>query len=375
MAISKDDLLQYQWLGREEGYTALEHEIIFRDLCCGCGACAAVCPEKVIEVGEFPKLVGKCTNCGYCLMQCPRSFFSSKEAEEKIFGSMAGDVIGHCEVKLGARAKDAADKVQDGGFVTALLKYCLEKKIIDGAVVAGVSEKEPWKPAPRLITSPAELGGVSGTKYSNCSNLSVLKEAMEKNLKNIAVVGVHCQIEGARKIQNYPIEDVDLQGRIKLTVALFCKSNFLYDGLMKNIIQKKYNIDLKKMSKIDIKGKNVLVWSEGKKIEIPLEEAYSYAREGCKVCLDFTSRISDFSVGSVGSPGGYSTVLARTKLASEILNKMKSEGAVETIELQEEKPGLEVARALQATKAKDSKAAIRKRIREVVPPFFKYLEW
>ncbi|MEE8402474.1 MAG: 4Fe-4S binding protein, partial [Candidatus Hydrothermarchaeaceae archaeon] len=75
-AITKDEILQYKWLGREQGYKALEREIIFKDLCCGCGSCEAVCPDDVIEVNEYPELVGKCTDCGYCLMQCPRSYFS-----------------------------------------------------------------------------------------------------------------------------------------------------------------------------------------------------------------------------------------------------------------------------------------------------------
>lgn len=242
--ISKKDVLQYKWLATEEGYGALDHEIILRDLCSGCGVCSAVCPEKVIEVNEFPRLIGNCIYCGYCLMQCPRSFLSKEEAETKLFGEVTEDNLGHIEKKIGVAVRDAAlkGKVQDGGFVTAALKYLLENKVIDGALVSGTDVKNLWQPVARLVTSARELEGTSGTRYTNSPNLATLKEAKEKGLKELAVVGLPCQIEGVRKIQNYPIEGVDLGGRIKLTISIFCSSNFMYDGLMNKLVQGKYKV-------------------------------------------------------------------------------------------------------------------------------------
>lgn len=371
MAAMEEDILQYKWLGRELGFTALEHEVVFRDLCCGCGACAAVCPEKVIEVDEFPKLVGECTDCGYCLIQCPRSFFDPSALEEKMFGSVSEDPIGHSVVIKGVKAtnKDLINKAQDGGFVTVLLKYCLDKGIIDGALVAGADGN--WKPIPKLITSSSELAGTAGTKYSNCANLAPLQEAKEKGLTKLAVVGLPCQIEGMRKIQHYPIEDVDLKDRIAFTVALFCKSNFLYDGLMLNIIQGKYGIDLKKMRKIDIKGKSVIVTTDKGDREIPLEEAHEYERKGCQVCWDFTSRLSDFSAGSVGTPSGYTTVMVRNKKAKELLDKMEKDKAIASIKLESKDVPLKLQEAKQKRAIKES----RKRIRSALPLPFKHLKF
>ncbi|MBI5253968.1 MAG: Coenzyme F420 hydrogenase/dehydrogenase, beta subunit C-terminal domain [Euryarchaeota archaeon] len=368
--IAKDDILQYNWQAREEGYTALEHEIIFRDLCCGCGVCAAVCPEKVIEVQEFPKLTGKCTNCGYCLMQCPRSFFFSEEAESKIFGTLSQELLGRMETKLAARTKDASIKGQDGGFVTALLKYALEKKIIDGAIVSAF-DKETWMPRAKLATSVKDLEGTSGTRYSNSPNLVALLDAKEKNLKALAVVGLPCQIEAVRKIQNYQIEEVNLANRIKLAIAIFCSSNFLYDGLMKKLVEGKYNVKIKDIKKIDIKGKNLLVYTDKGKTEIPLKEAYKEKREGCKVCTDFPGKLADVSVGAVDSQGGFSTVFARTKFGAELLNRIIKDGKFETAEIKE----LRVAEALQTKKAENAVKEIRARIMKELPLPFKSLKW
>ncbi|MCD6203958.1 MAG: Coenzyme F420 hydrogenase/dehydrogenase, beta subunit C-terminal domain, partial [Methanophagales archaeon] len=42
-------------------------------------------------------------------------------------------------------------------------------------------------------------------------------------------------------------------------------------------------------------------------------------REGCAFCTDFVSRLADISIGSVGSPDGYSTVIVRSKKGRELL--------------------------------------------------------
>lgn len=377
MAISEFDILQYRWMGREEGYTALEHEVIFRDLCSGCGACEAVCPDEVIEVDEYPKLVGKCTDCGYCLAQCPRSYSSNAAAEKKLFGAVNESPLGYVETKIAAKAleKGVAKEAQDGGFVTALVKYLLDNKLVDGAIVSAVDKKEPWRPVPKLVTSAKELKDTGGTRYSNSASLRVLMEAKKRGLKDLALVGVPCQIEGLRKIQNYPIEEVDLLQRVKFSIALFCKGNFLYKGLMKKLIAGKYKVDLKKMTKIDIKGKNVVVNVGEKELLIPLEEAHEYLREGCRVCYDFTSRLADFSVGSVGSPKGYSTVIARTKLAAEVLDKMEAERVIEAQALKAEKPGVEMIVLLQSIKEKDAKKHSRKKIIEALPLPFRNLKF
>ena len=270
-----------------QGFGDLEQEVVLSGLCSGCGACAAVCPEKAIAMDELPQLVGECTDCGYCLFQCPRSSFDPEFIEREIQGQISKDPLGLTEVKMCVRAKGKEKRmcVQDGGFVTTLLAYAFEKGIIDGALVTG-STKD-WKAVPRLVTSIEGLEETKGSKYTNSPNLWPLQEAKEKGLEKLAVVGLACQIEGLRKIQFYPIDYVDLKDRIKFTVALFCNGNFEYQGLMEDLIRDKYSIDLDKIKKIDIKGKEVIINFDKKVLKIPLDEAKEHERDGCKVCSDF----------------------------------------------------------------------------------------
>ncbi len=367
-----DELLSYVWLARDEGFDALELEIVYKDLCSGCGVCSAVCPENVISVEEFPKLTGECTNCGYCLQACPRSFIDRKAYEEKLFGSISDDILGSYILIKAARSKNekVLSRAQDGGFVTEMLGYMLKNGIIDGAIVASVDDNK--KPLPTIARSLEDIYKSGGTKYANSPNLALLKEAKEKNLR-VALVGLPCQIEGFRKLENYKIEDIDLTSNVVITIAIFCKSNFLLS--LYDYIEEKYGVKLKEMKKVDIKGKNFIIKKEsGDVLKIPLKEAYKYRRAGCKVCLDFSSRLSDVSVGSVGSPSGYSTVIVRSEKAKEIFESMEKDGVIETKEVDDE--GLEKIRKLAQLKVKDSKKIIKRRIKEALPlPYRSLLEW
>ncbi len=365
-AVKKSDLLDLIWESREEGFTALEHEVIYRELCSGCGLCVAVCPEDVIGFTEYPKLVGKCTNCGYCLIACPRSFLPKKDVEERIFGQ-AGEDIGNI---VGVYSVKSKEKGQDGGFVTALLKYMLKKRIVDGALVSKIDKAKVWKPRPAVVTTAKEVEEASGSRYSTSPNLSALKEAEKKGLKKLAVVGTPCHIDGIAKLRLYPVENVSVGGNVAYSISIFCKSNYLY-SMLSEVVEKKHGVKLEEVKKFDIKGKNLLVHDGREEKAIPLTEIHEHVRLGCKVCDDFTGVFSDFAVGSVDTAQGYSTVITRTKKADSIIKDMKKEGLIEVEQLSGE--DLTITKKLSENKKKGAKKAASKMVREELPMPLKFL--
>jgi len=76
----------------------------------------------------------------------------------------------------------------------------------------------------------------------------------------------------------------------------------------------------------------------------------------------------------VGSPPGYTTVLARSEEAAKLLDEMLNAGLFDTVELKEEK-GLEIARKLQQRKEKNAKKEIRRRIRQILPPPYRNMKF
>lgn len=377
MGISQTAFNQLLWESKEEGFTALEYEIIYRDLCSACGLCAAVCPVDVIEIEEEPKLIGKCINCGYCLMQCPRSFLRRKEIEKSLFGNSSGEgeafeVLGVYRKIISAKAKSekALKNAQDGGVVTAILEYLLKEKKIQGAIVSSLKEGEAWKPEPRLINTLEELYKSAGSRYSTSPNLAKLNEVKKMPLEKIAVVGTACHCDGVGKLKVFEIEEINIARKIDLIIGIFCKSNFYY-SLIKEIIAEK--ITLSEIEKFDIKGKYfIVIGKKGSEIKIPLKEINKkYKRSGCRVCTDFTGRLSDISVGSIGSEEGYSTVIIRSEKGEKIIEEMIRKNLLDVKEISDE--NIEKIRKLANTKFEQAKKVIEKKRNEELPLPLKYI--
>src|SRR2546427_7532885 len=70
---------------------------------------------------------------------------------------------------------------QDGGAVSALMLYALEKKIIDYALVSGFTSREPWKPAPKVARSEEHTSELQSQSNLVCRLL--LEKKKKKNKK------------------------------------------------------------------------------------------------------------------------------------------------------------------------------------------------
>jgi coenzyme F420 hydrogenase subunit beta len=122
------------------------------------------------------------------------------------------------------------------------------------------------------------------------------------------------------------------------------------EGLL-DFVKDKLSLDLERVRKFDIKGKEFLVYDDkGNSYGIPLDEIKRYESEGCSVCVDYTAELADISVGSVGSEEGWSTVFARTKTGEEIVEGAVEKGYIEAKEI--EPKGLGLIRRLGERKRK-----------------------
>lgn len=63
--------LRCQWCANPEGLTPAAKIAYYRKRCCGCGRCAAVCPQGVGIDLNTPQARARCTACGSCAKVCP----------------------------------------------------------------------------------------------------------------------------------------------------------------------------------------------------------------------------------------------------------------------------------------------------------------
>ena len=335
--------------------------------CSGCGLCAGICPVNCLRIyNGFGKIdEDKCIRCGLCYFVCPRSYLPVKVlnmVQENASEIKDSTKIGYYIEAYSARTKikEISEICQDGGISSTCIHYLLEKNKIDLAIGAKMSNTL-WRPEPFLIKNKEDILLSAGTKYVNNPNLQLLNEN-DLTGKKIAVVGVPCQMQALLKSKIYDIGFSSLNN-IEYRIGIFCMESFSYESLLN--ICKKLDIDINNAKKMDInKGKFFVYTKKGDELNIPIKEISHLAREDCEICYDLTSESADISIGSIGSPSGWNTVLIRTEKGKELYNELIKSKLIESKPIGDVKPGLPLLEKIANSKKTKSKKHINSKLEE-----------
>ena len=300
----------------------LLNKIVDNEFCAACGTCEIVCPNNFVDFDEGPSLGEYCRRLGngMCHEVCPR--VSSGRYQISIREDFFEKYY---------YAKGAANG-QDGGVITTFLKDLIAKGKIDGAIVVGDVK---WKPVSLIIKDADALEHAAKSKYA-ISPLSALKKAGDMGLEKVAVVGLPCQIEGLRKYQYYPYlakhsSEIGDEGypvnlpKIEYLIGLFCTEKFKLQTIKEVCLENE--IDIGDVTKFNVSNGKFIMETPDKTINVPVKDVELFS--GCKVCRDFSSDLADVSIGNVGSPEGYSTVVIRTKKGEDIADAVTLEEGVD----------------------------------------------
>lgn len=183
--------------------------MIITDKCCGCSACALVCPLNAIKMemnndGFYEPIVdeNKCINCNVCKDVC------IKKLKVKEIG-IKGNYVAV------ANNKKVLERSSSGG-----IGFLLAKKAIHlGYEVCGVQYNINYQRAEHtLIKETGELYKIQGSKYLQSFNENVFREVIKRGKKTI-IFGTPCQIAGIdsvlkrKKIRdNYILIDIFCHG-------------------------------------------------------------------------------------------------------------------------------------------------------------------
>ncbi|HOT07183.1 MAG TPA: Coenzyme F420 hydrogenase/dehydrogenase, beta subunit C-terminal domain [Methanotrichaceae archaeon] len=313
--------------------------------CILCGLCTRVCAELVgvsaintinrgVERGvdaPFGDLSEDCIACGSCALVCPTSAITemrnvfpvttemSREIEDEYLDGVRDEDLGVLFHLIAGRTSVAG---QDGGVATSIIKAGLEKGVLDAAVV--VVKRRGSNPEAVLVDEATGAMQARGTKYSRVSVISQLCRALREGKKRIAVVGTPCQIRSVRRLQKGYL-DREFPGSDIVLIGLFCFESFDYADLRSriNVI---LGIDLEDADRIQISKGRYEVSIGEETYSCSVKDLQDVVREGCQICGDFVSRLADISIGSVGSPDGYSTVIVRSRRGKVLLDGIEFEG-------------------------------------------------
>ena len=166
--------------------------------CCGCAACAAICPRNAIAMVEdksgfvYPKVDSAlCVECGLCAKVCPMITPSEGKKDVHVFAAVN-------------RNEKMRQSSASGGAFTALAQWIFDK----GGVVIGCAWDDNLMPEHTVIQSMASICKLQGSKYVQ-SNLAYVYQQVKDYLKNDQYVlfsGTPCQCAAIRAYLGKPYD-------------------------------------------------------------------------------------------------------------------------------------------------------------------------
>jgi Fe-S-cluster-containing hydrogenase component 2 len=159
--------------------------------CCGCGACASICPKQAITMKPdadgftYPVLDDSaCVDCGLCVTTC---------AFQNVPVTADGPLATYAAVNKDA---EALSRSSSGGVFAALASLVFEKS----GVVFGCAFNDDLEPEHICIDNPADVARLQGSKYVQSDVKNTYAEA-KKSLqvgRCVLYTGTPCQIAGLK---------------------------------------------------------------------------------------------------------------------------------------------------------------------------------
>ncbi len=201
----------------------------------------------------------------------------------------------------------------------------LREGLFDAAIV--VRRIQGYNAEALLVESPEEVLASKGTIYLKINVTKKLRELISQGKKRIAIVCTPCEVKAVRKIQQTIGRDCEVT-----VIGLFCFEAF-NSSKLKEEAKKHLGVDLDNAEKTQVRQGKFIANVEGREVSCKVRDLDSASEVACRFCDDFTSRLADVSVGSVGSRSGYSTVIVRSPVGEQLLRNNKF--AVEAADKQE----------------------------------------
>ncbi|NTV83643.1 MAG: coenzyme F420 hydrogenase [Bacteroidales bacterium] len=329
-------------------------DVIRHDLCNRCGSCVGLSGGKIVfgdRTGKYLPIIKEPldeTTNRLVWQACSGKGFDFPEQRLSVFGDAASHpYIGHYQHIYIGYAKDPGIRLNaaSGGIISAILIWLLEKKMIDGAVVLGMSETEPWLTRPFIATTKEEILQSAQSKYIISSVNEILPEI--NDFKGIlAYVGLPGQVQSIRLLQQMEHPSVR---NIRYIFGPFY-GNTLHFSSVKSFLRSFGQKDYTKISKLYFRygewpGNMRVEMKDGKSFELPKFHANYlipfHILKNSLLCTDLSNEYTDISGGDAWAPvyeergKGFSMVISRSGKGQEILDQMVKEGRLQLDQINE----------------------------------------
>ena len=315
-------------------------------MCNRCGTCVGLSGGKIsfsdrtkkfipvvsndLDEAENRKLLRYCSGNAFNFPEQNKRIFG-KDSHHNIFtGAYRNIYIGNCT------DEEIRRNGASGGILSAVLIWLLEKGKIDGAVVVGMSDEEPWLTKPFIATTKEEIHKAAQSKYIITTTNEILPE-IEKFDGKLAFVGLPGQVQSIRLLQEQGHPSVK---NIEYIFGPFY-GNTLHFSSVKSFLRSYGEKDYRKIKKLYFRhgewpGNMRVELESGRILELPKFHANYlipfHIVKNSLLCTDLSNEFTDISGGDAWAPvyeergKGFSMVLARSQKGQEVIDAMLEEG-------------------------------------------------
>jgi formate dehydrogenase subunit beta len=228
---------------------------------------------------------------------------------------------------------ELAKKAECGGAVTSLLKFALEKKMVD-AVFAVTRGQDIYDAVPVLITDPKEVDKTAGSLH--CGTLLMAK-LVKKYLDGASNMKIAMTVKGCDMMALYELakrQQINLDNIIMIGVNC---GGTVSPVTARKMIADKFGVDPDTVHKEEIdKGQFIIEYEGGHKgISIDELEEQGYGRRtNCRRCKLKITRQADLACGNwgvIGDKAGKATfVEVCSDKGAELLDAAMKAGVLKT---------------------------------------------
>jgi coenzyme F420-reducing hydrogenase beta subunit len=223
-----------------------------------------------------------------------------------------------------ARKQQPIEGAQWTGIVSSIAIEMLNRGLVEGVVCVKNTPEDRFQPMPILARTPEEVMAARVNKPTLSPNLSVLEQIESSGLNRLLVIGVGCQIQALRAVeQKLGLEKLYVLGTP-------CVDNVTRAGLQKflettsrspdTVVHYEFMQDFRVHFKHE-DGSVETVPFFGLKTNV-LKDVFA---PSCMSCFDYVNSLADLVVGYMGAPFGWQWIMVRNDTGQEMLDLVQDQ--------------------------------------------------
>lgn len=225
---------------------------------------------------------------------------------------------------LTARLQTPIDGAQWTGIVSRLGVRALESGLVDAVLCVQQSPDDRFTPMPVLARTPAEVLAARVNKPTLSNNLSVLEQLPGSGIKRLLAIGVGCQVQALRAVQDtLPLDALYVLG-------LPCVDNVSREGLQTFLESASASPDTVVHYEFMQDFRIHFRHSDGHVETVPffgldtpaLKDVFA---PSCLSCFDYINAGADLVVGYMGAEFGRQWLVVRNSRGEELLKLVEAE--------------------------------------------------